>query len=291
MIDVFNLPGNTDGTQQIFYPINAINDTENYQVWVKPKGCTFVQVFVLGGGGGGAGGVSGTAAVNNGGGGGASGNISSGLFPAALLPDELYAFVGRGGVRGNANGNGAAGLASYVLFTKSPTIVTANTLLISNGGGGGTTAAGGTVGGASTSTAAFLSYLGIPIFYQGQAGVATNLSITVSNLITGGAGGGGTSSVGPTSTSGGDITGIISGGASGAANPGRRGVGNIARRDGSTEYRMLFTGGSGGGGNFAGIGGEGGAGNYGSGGGGGGAGTTGGIGGRGGDGLIIITSW
>ena len=201
MIDVFGLPNSENVNTQIFYTLNAAAVNE-YQVWVKPRGCTFVSILVLGGGGGGAGGATGTAVTNSGGGGGASGNISYGLFPASLLPDELYVIVGPGGAAGNANSAGGGGNPSYVVFTKSATIVTLNTLLISLGGNGGTVGTGGTVAGASTSTSAFLSYLGMPVFSQGQAGASTALSIGLTRQVTGGAGGGGTSSVGPTSTAG-----------------------------------------------------------------------------------------
>lgn len=75
---------------------------------------------------------------------------------------------------------------------------------------------------------------------------------------------------------------IISGGASGGGN-GNAGVRSLTP--------FFNTGGTGGGSSVAGTGGNGGDGGYGCGGGGGGGGATGGRGGNGGDGIAIITSW
>jgi len=291
MIDVFGLPNTNEFNRQIFYPLRGATVNDDYQVWVKPKSCTFVSILVLGAGGGGAGGTTGTAVTNPGGGGGASGNVASILVPASLIPDELYVNVGIGGTAGASGaGSGGAGRASYILFTKSPTIVTTNTLLIASGGNGGTSGTGGTVAANAASTSAFLSYLGYPTFSQGQAGANTALNVTVLLPVSGGAGGGSTTSVGPVSVAGGSVLGYAIGGAIGQ-NRGTNGYINLTSNDSSIEYPMRFTGAGGGGGNFAGTGGIGGDGGFGSGGGGGGAGTTGGTGGRGGDGLVIFTAF
>ena len=148
-----------------------------------------------------------------------------------------------------------------------------------------------------------LNYCGVSQFSAGQNGAAggndispQGVSITMANIVTGGAGGGGSSSVNVNGQGGGVTLGnalpTLTGGAAGGANNGTEGYYGIQpNKTNILRDAFVFTGGAGGGANGAGIGGNGGNGAYGCGGGGGGAGTTGGRGGRGGDGLVIIISW
>lgn len=72
-------------------------DTE-YSVWLKPPGCNFVKVMCVGGGAAGTTGGSGTATTTKYGGvGGNSGQISHGIWPAAIFPDRVYVRAGFGG--------------------------------------------------------------------------------------------------------------------------------------------------------------------------------------------------
>ena len=299
---MFNLADSAINSQ-VFYAKGA----SDFQIWQKPPGCKMVQILCLGSGSGGGGGTVGTASTaRKGGGGGASGAISQGNFLAFTLPDILYLQVAQGGLPGaggaspTAGGNGAL---SYVAVR--PDITTTNSILVSGAAAatGGLAGASGTGGTASTVyVGSTLTNLGLATSNAGQNGATgvisvPGASITIANIMSGGASGGNTST--GASFAGGDITGsgfinTIPGGALGAgATAGGAGSDgytgsfllNLGKRD-----PLFFTGGSGGGASVSGQGGVGGAGAYGCGGGGGGAGFTGlaGAGGRGGDGLIII---
>jgi hypothetical protein len=111
MIDVFNIPSNTQSTFT-FYA------TGNWQTWEKPRNAKMIQIFCLGGGGGGASVF--TTTNSNGGGGGASGGIVRGLIPAFLLPDTIYILVGKGGLGPSVLAtNGGTGGISYVSLQPS----------------------------------------------------------------------------------------------------------------------------------------------------------------------------
>jgi hypothetical protein len=300
MIDYNNLPS-TDNNVSIFYAAGSTN----WQTWVKPKGCKFVYMFVLGGGGGGGGGLSGTNVARTGGGGGGSSGINKGMFMASALPDTLYINVGTGGAGGVPNGNGSVGSFSYVSVL--PNTTTMNVVLVSNStsvpAAGNSNGVGGSTGGVVVLTVQLLNYAGVTLFTAGQNGASGGVNtggngtaISINNSVSGGAGGGGSSSTNTNGTGGnitmGGVAGIwtnLAGGAAGGTNNGAHGFSalapnkNIINRNG-----FLFTGGAGGGANGLGVGGNGGNGAFGCGGGGGGAGITGGSGGRGGDGLVII---
>lgn len=292
MLDLFHIPSNTDSTK-IFYAQGATG----WQTWEKPRNAKLIQIFCLGGGGGGGGGNQASAGANgSGGGGGGGAAFSKGLFPIFLLPDTLYIQVGAGGVGGGNAANGTAGGISYISI--APSTATINIIQQSattTGAGGGTF--GGTAGAAgtiwATSNHAFPS-LGLITNTAGVIGatgtISTGNSLTAlaSNIVMGGAGGGG--KTGGTPGVGGNInaatillTSTLSGG--------------ITSGNGNNGYGMMNpfcgTGGSGGGGSAT-RGGNGGNGYYGCGGGGGGGGLTGGggggTGGNGGDGLVIITT-
>lgn len=305
MLDTFNIPDNSLNNQ-IFY--STTSGSTSWQIWQKPNNTSFVYIYVIGGGAGGGGGGTGGGVARGGGGGGGSSAFSVGLFPATLLPDTLYIQVGNGGNGGSAGTAGSIGGLSYVSISAS---TSTNPILMKSGtasptaGGGSTTTAGGTAGVGSTIwdyTLHVFPQLGQITTYAGSNGVAgggsaqVGNSVTISNIVTGGAGGGGANTV--TYFGGGDITGTgfintIPGGVlSGASGSGGY-MTNIPSTNSSVRQPMLFTGGAGGAGTLIGTAGFGGNGAYGSGGAGGGASVngTGGSGGRGGDGIVLITSW
>jgi hypothetical protein len=298
-MDIFNLPNN-DINNSVFYSIGSGN---SWQTWNKPKNTEFIYINAIGGGGGGGSSPNtGISTVRGGGGGGGCSSISSGLFPACVLPDTLYIQVGTGGLGGTLGTAGANGTISYVSVqpnTTSTNVILANGNSGGGGGGAGTSSAGGTAGSAGTvltQTNCGLSYLGIINFNVGQVGLAGSIgngvaggSTTLASFIlplTGGAGGGGVNSSNVIGL-GGTITGgflwpTISSGSSGYQSI-------IASTNTSKSTPMFFMGGSGGSGSSASAGGNGGNGAYGCGGGGAGGGITPGNGGNGGNGLIIIT--
>ena len=300
MIDYNNLP-NIDNNISIFYAIGSAT----WQTWVKPKGCKFVYVFVIGGGGGGGGGQSGTGVGRTGGGGGGSSGMNKGMFMANTIPDILYINVGYGGAGGVPNSNGSSGSFSYVSVLPNTTAI--NVLLVSNSttvpGAGNANGVGGSTGVAVVNTNQILSYTSVNLFGTGMNGTSGGINtggngsaLTPTSPLTGGAGGGGSSTANANGTGGNVNTGgvfpTLLGGAAGGTNRGTDGfIGSFPNKSNVLRNAFIFTGGSGGGANGAGIGGNGGNGAFGCGGGGGGAGTTGGSGGKGGDGLVIIISW
>jgi hypothetical protein len=313
MLDFQDLPGK-DSKRQIFFT-NGI--TNSWQTWFKPKNANLVHIVCVGGGGGGGAGWSSTSNSGTGGGGGGSSSITTGIFQASLLPDNLYIQIGTGGTRGVSNGQaGGGGALTYVSVIPSQTAI--NVLLMSGnvgpgGGGGGAGSVQGSTGVAGTAfqqaTRPF-SYLGIVGSSNGQLGgiggsvtPGNGGSITIAAPTTGGAGGGGLNLSG-TGANGGAITGAgfiptqpglttqVSTYLKGT--PGFR----ILPSENSTQMLpMFFTGGVGGGAGTSsstGFGGDGGEGAFGSGGGGGGACNTSGgqgFGGKGGDGIVIITCY
>jgi hypothetical protein len=319
MIDFFNLP-DTSLYNQVF-TVNSSGST-GWQTWNKPNNISYVNIFCLGSGGGGGGGRGNTNNSGTGGGGGGAAGLSTGLFPACLLPDILYISVGRGGSGGaggatNTNGTaGTSGELSYVSVT--PSTGSTSVLMLNGdsspgGGGGGQSTNNGTAGSAGTAWSYSVNFI-FPQLGQitpnaGQVGVlggstgpGVGGTITINGIVTAGAGGGGVS-LGGSTANGGNITGvgIIPTGTGGTANSatiieGAHGLGlNLPTRSSNSPLPMFFTGGAGGGAASTSgrIGGNGGNGSYGSGGGGGGAAylAAGGNGGRGGDGLVIITCW
>jgi hypothetical protein len=302
MLDIFNIPSNTDSTKT-FYANSGIGALNGWQTWIKPRNAKFIQIFCLGSGGGGAGGALNTAGSTaaSGGGGGASGFMRV-IYPANVLPDTLYVLVGVGGAGGTGSavtGNGQAGAAgSNSVVAISPSTAAIGLLAGSNTappGGGAAAGTGGTVPTVAIVTQSPFSQLGIYNIVVGLVGIASEVNTTAlaTTLVTGGAGGGTKPFNSPFQRAGGSILpasvilttqldGLVGGGNGGS------GYGSM--------NPFCGTGGAGGGGNLTGNGGNGGNGFYGSGGGGGGAGLTsgtsftGGRGGKGGDGLVIITT-
>lgn len=313
MIDIFNIPSNETNTK-IFHAVSS--GSTQWQSWQKPNGAKMVHMYVLGGGGGGGAGRTGSNNTGAGGGGGGATAISIGLFPACMLPDILYISVGKGGQGGSNNTAGTAGELSYVSVSAS-TGTTAVVIQSGNagagGGGAGTSSVAGSAGiaGSIWVNTSFIwpqfGQLSEIVGTAGTAGGPTNnvgVNLTITLPVSGGAGGGGVSSV-SSSFDGGDVLSTIygfmnlSGGTANAVGTTINGVAGYTYSfpsfNSSTRGPMLFTGGAGGGAanSSSRNGGDGGIGSFGSGGGGGGGSYTGigGSGGNGGGGLIMITSW
>jgi len=306
MIDTFNI---SDGSvnRQVFYAVGQ----DTFQTWNKPKNCKFVYFVVIGGGGGGGAGQGGTVSTSRrGGGSGGSGGLTKGMFPASFIPDRLYisaASGGTAGVGGTTNTSGTAGGVSYVMVTPDTGRTAQNVVLQSGAagpGGGGSGSSGGAAGAAGT-VWAFTNNIyykfGLVDTYAGQIGVVgltntTPNNVTLSGVISPGAGGAGTNVASPfqggSVIAGGSIP-NMSGGTSGGGGGSGGYMTYRPNTIGYTTLPLVFLGGAGGGSSNAGTGGDGGNGAYGCGGGGGGAGVTnqGGNGGKGGDGIVIITCW
>ena len=307
MLDFGHLPKPLTGTVDYFPGFSTTNGGQ-WEVWNKPRNCTFIRILCIGGGGGGGGGfASATTNARGGGGGGGSGAMSTVIIPAVFLPDRLYVSSGVGGSGGTGSGSaGSNGVASAVNI--APANVGIYIISYANsgtGGGAATSTLVGTVGSAgalpvlTTALQGFQGHFFGLIGQNGGSGGAvtgstpTAIAYPVTGLLlSGGAGGGGGSGF-----AGGNITApssqdatytlfqTVAGGV--AAIFGSNG------NSGAELYQpLLSTGGSGGGTGSSGGGGNGEAGGFGSGGGGGGAGTgTGGAGGNGGPGLVVIQTW
>ena len=298
-MDVFGLTNKP----QFNWVFHSNGTTNSWQTWQKPPNCKFVYFFLLGGGAGGNRGVSGVGVNRQGGAGGGASSITRGLFPAMVLPDILYIQVGLGGAGGVA-GSAGAGSLSYVCIEPITSNI-ADVLLISGtaaAAAGTPIAVAGAAGTVFTQTSALPNYLGLITLSVGAVGAnggsyGGGSNITPTTIVTGGAGGAGSTSVNVNSNGGSifasTVTQQINGGLAGAGVTADNGIfTQLPSIDtSSTILPMAFTGGAGGGSNGNGNGGNGGNGSYGCGGGGGGAGTAAGTGGRGGDGLVIITAW
>jgi hypothetical protein len=310
MIDVFNIPNN-DSNFDIF---TNNGGTTSWQTWVKPRNAKFIHILVIGAGGGGGAGWSSSFNSGGGGGGGGTGGITSGFYPANVLPNTLYIQVGLGGLGGrNRGNNGTSGTASFISINAGSAatdrIIYANPGTFGAGGTGSNFGTPG--GGAGALTDTTLAKLGVNSYYAGQGGVnggsvspTPGVSITIGGIVTGGAGGGALNNS-STGTNGGSITGAglvptISGSPTiaGFVADGGSGYCSLSSINSSNRLPLIFTGGAGGGANSStstGKGGDGGYGAFGCGGGGGGASNfstaANGAGGNGGDGLVIITSW
>ncbi|MCC6629953.1 MAG: hypothetical protein IT340_21460 [Chloroflexi bacterium] len=314
MLDGMHLPPDFRGDVQIFEANSAVVG-QGFQRWVKPRGCSMVNIFCVGGGGGGGGGFSRTAGSAGGGGGsGACSSIARLIAPAILLPDYLFVSVGQGGQGGAAGAAGGAGINSYVAvgpFTGVP--VLPNLVVYSNvnapgGGGGGTGAAAGAAGSAPSISvvqptaiwgiwAATVGLVGLAGGAQTGAGGQTVTAWGATPVSHGASGAGCTT----TDFSGGGVQATATTNISGqgyylnATGGVALGGQNASQPDGGAGIKRLTpffnSGGAGGASNNSGQAGHGGAGGYGSGGGGGGAGTTGGRGGNGGPGIVIIVAW
>ena len=291
-----------------FYAIGSATGTTgatkgNIIPFTIPDDASFLSFLVVGGGGGGT-----TTAY--GGGGGSSGTITSGVFPARVLPKTIYLQCGNGGNGGAAATIGNTGSNSYVSIypIDYASVYPGTVLLIAKPGGAGATT-NGTAGTATTvPTGNDMELFGYGnantiAGVAGSAGSNTASGANVSyglSIVCGGAGGG------HTGFDGGSIvasnatnmfwnnsasTTLINGGLNSGTVVAGSGHSNI---DGICPYGPvnlpLYSLG-GGGGYGASTGGAGGNGGPGSGGGGGGHGTAAGKGGNGGPGFIIVQWW
>jgi hypothetical protein len=316
MLDFAHLPKPQNGTID-YFPGFSNTAGGSWEVWNKPRNCTFIRILCISGGGGGSSGFP--SATTNTRGGGGSGSCSGYVYvtiPAVFLPDRLYVSAGIGGRGGESSTTisnaGFGGVESYVCI--APSTATIYVVCYAHRGLGAaaaTSSAGGTLGGVlvnalSNSLQAFQGHYNNINGQQGVSGGAAaganGGSIAYPNtgiLLSGGASG-----AGGAGFAGGDINApasqndtltlfqTLTGGAAGTVGSTIGGNGS----DGVELYQpLLATGGSGGGSSFDGTarGGDGGDGGFGSGGGGGGAGGTdgGGAGGNGGPGLIVIHTW
>ncbi len=295
MLDVSGLlgiPGEGGQNEFVFYNTRPVP-------WYKPRYGRLALIRCIGAGGGGGNGFSGANATNRGGGGGGgSGAVTRLAIPLSILPDRLFVACGLGG------NPGVAGTASYI--SVEPTGNDQMCIVKSPGGGTGgngtSTAAGtaGTAGTAATNNTMVLgAFHGTPLFTAGPAGAlggahtgAVGASInllTISHILTGGAGGAGVNAVlfgGGNIVAYSNVPGIyFNANVAGGTTDGQDGANGVFIRN----PMPVSTGGAGGAGSLAGTGGRGGWGAFGCGGGGGGAGVTGGAGGRGGNGIIWIS--
>lgn len=283
----------------------TINASVQEQIWVKPRGISFVSFLLIGhGGAGGYGCSNGTANSTDArsGGSGGTGGISSLIIPADKLPDILYIFVPFG-PEGNPSTSGIASTTpAYIAAVPNSTSGLERYLYAAGGGSGGTGTAVqvGPAGGAAPvatinncTLAAWGAYrfvvgtAGI-VGHSGSGGAANSSPAGILNVGTPG-GGKPASGSGVAGGSNNPITHISPSISGGQAGGGRGRDGFRVQPDG-----FCFLGGTGGGSsaNNSGNGGEGGKGGIGSGGGGGGgAFGTGGKGGSGGDAICIITGW
>jgi hypothetical protein len=141
MIDYNNLI--QEPNIQVF---NAQN-SNIFQTWQKPRGCKFVNFFVIGAGGGGGSGGNWSIGNNSvGGGGGGSGGIYNTIIPSMYLPDTLYIMVGLGGFGGGSNGvaaNGGTGGATYISTSGNLSNLNQGLFMSMGGGAGGLRLQGG----------------------------------------------------------------------------------------------------------------------------------------------------
>lgn len=301
MLDLFHLQ-NTSYNVQVFTQPNT--DT-----WLKPKNAKLVYIISIGPGGGGGGGRADAIGSNSvGGSGGGSGGITVGLFQACVLPDRLYLSVPIGGSGGTSNTSGGTPSGTVNIRTRVDPAGATNrgdwisqTFFGTGGVSNNATPTGGAGALAFTpTTQGYLSDWGMLTILAGQNGAnsfsGNGLSLTASQFVSGGAGGGGRATNFTTYGSGGTVstTGLIPssiGGISGGTINGRNGYnGMTPSSNTSISFPIVFMGGAGGA-PINGTGGNGGNGGIGCGGGGGGAGiASGGIGGDGGDAMVIIIS-
>ena len=283
-----------------------------WQTWLKPRGCKFIQFFIVGAGGSGAGGQAINGVGRGGGSGGASGGVVRGIVPAFLVPDVLYVQVGTGGAAVGASTAGNTGGISYVSIAPSTSVSSVILASSSTVAGGGLTSSGGTNAGGTAPTI-FTTAVGAHgslCSFTAIAGQTGGTGATLgtpdvqalgASIVTGGAGG-----AGHTATANGNSGNILAATSLllTAVTGGTTAVYTVpgSGTQGSNGYTLrspafCSVGGAGGGAaSTSGTGGNGGAAGYGSGGGGGGCSLNipstraAGGGGRGGDGLIIITA-
>jgi hypothetical protein len=260
----------------------------NLATFSKPRGCTFINLFLIGAGAGGKGGRSNTSNNPYGGNGGGGGGYTTATYLAFMLPQTLYVTVPMGG---------AGGVGSLVAGgSPAPTLVSADTRAVSQNylaaaGGGVGTGVGGAVNGGlaipfSNWAIEYSSIAGNAGAAGAGPGVAGSASLGTGIPILGGAGGGGSQAAG-------GISAVSSSPFVGFAGPAVKTTPTACNGFMWGNYPVVY----GGVGGFDGVGtvalaGRCGGQAFGAGGGGGGAGTgVGAVGGNGGPGLVIISWW
>jgi hypothetical protein len=302
MLDITNIVTNSE-YYKVFYNNGTGGtgggqpSTGSWQTWTKPRGkCDFIWIMCMSGGAGGSGG--GLTATGNG---GASAAITTAVFPAHVLPDTLFIWVGRGGTGGAGNATtgvaGVTGGKSLVALKPVTSSIYASPgnmdLVCASGQSAWTIVTSAENGNDSTTWLPRLISLGTWNSVDGRAQAAGNVTPLSGSTITCPGANGATTSA----TTGSSILSINLGNFStptiaGGLSEGGKGA------DGIWSWSPMYgLGGAGGGGGGAGtVGGRGGNGAYGCGGGGGGiaanvGGNVGGNGGDGGDGLVIIATF
>jgi hypothetical protein len=194
--------------QQRFWVYTSKGVSNGFQTWSKPPGISFVHIIAIGAGAGGSSGLGTNTGALAGGGGGGSGGLTNTFLPAYLVPDILHIAVGIGGAGGapttstTVRNTGTAGTTTYVGYYPSTgtgyTICTA-----ANGNAGNSAGTGGGGAGALSTTNMPTSQIGLRTYIAGQGGTIGSISSGGSSLtavyrITGGMGGWGSGTVGPT---------------------------------------------------------------------------------------------
>jgi hypothetical protein len=197
MYGFLDLP-DTKESRQWLYTGAGTNSTQEFQVWNKPPGVSFVYIVAVGAGGsGGCPTAFSSGVARNGGGGGGSGGMSTLLLSNWACPDTLYIFCGRGGTPVSTPAtNGVQGNNTYVNYV--PRFNSYYTLLLALGGGAGQTAGTGGAGGPVPAvTQLTQGQFGVRQTSAGQAGLNgnQNASLAVSQIyrISGGTPGAGNS--------------------------------------------------------------------------------------------------
>jgi hypothetical protein len=316
MLDITNIVTNSE-YYKVFYNngtggTNGINGTlagnpasGSWQTWQKPRGkCDFIWMMCIGGGAGGGGGAISSSVAGSG---GASAAVTTALFPAHVLPDTLYVWVGKGGPGGSggvgfgtpaqAGKTGGKSLVAIRPLTSGSSIYNSTgnmDLVCSNGQVVWNTPTAGENGNDSTTRMPKLISLGVWDSVDGRSQAAGNVTpLTGPTITCPGADGGANLATGSSILSvnlGTFPTPFISGGLAGGNNNGQSGI---------WSWKPMYGTGGAGGGSYSGTpwnGGNGGKGAFGCGGGGGGVfnpgnGGVGGNGGDGGDGLVIIATF
>jgi hypothetical protein len=272
MLDLFNIPTPQTANYQEFFVGSSVTSGRQSATWNKPRGCSMVRIMLIGAGGGG-----GVGSSTGGAGGGGSGAVTSWIGPAIFVPDVLLLGVPLGGL--NAKG----GDCRVVYSSRTAD----NVLLTAVGGAVGTQPGAGNGGTAMTANqftacGIFTSVAGQVGAVGSAAGAGSNIGVSGTTFLSGGAGGSG-----------------ASGSAGGRVTPNYDYVrlentpagGSVAGANGYfiTQPILVGTGGAGGATSTS-VGSAGGRGGLGCGGGGAGEDATTG-GGRGGDGAVFIWAW
>lgn len=286
------------GNYQVF---NANGNTQ--QEFVKPRGIDMLGFLVLASGGGGGGGSSGlTSTVRGGGGAGGGGGLVVATFPALILPDLMYLYVGTGGVGGAAGQAGSGGVGNNLVNaypSSSNAAVAGSTFIQVNKGGTGNfgTTVGGSAsaGGGTVAQTAGGSYAMLALNWSNSAGSAglaggTNAAATIpwaqSIAFTPSGGGSGCDASNVDFTFAGTAASGFLPALTAPSGAGAAGFDGWLLSNPFWPVPAI-----GGNSNAAGTGGKGGKGALGGGGGGGGGGITGGAGGDGGDGVTYVFWW